>query len=359
MLGRAGALLLAWAWRTCGATSPNASACSSLRFGGAIPPWTRTYAELRSEQRCEGQRIIATLGWGPLVAWWAQAEKRDALEPLLGTRSLLPICDGIVGYLGGQYRLRLAPAGVRPIREAAIVYFPGFGPGTTGRRNETEALAVALTAARRVVLIVGGDAAFPPRDLREFVTRNFVASWAANVAPDSTTRPFPLGVSTGPGDAWARTVSSHLAGGRSAGLAHRRALLECRGYRRDRARDAALDGVRAAGFSCDARDHASGAKYFIRLLSARTVLCPRGFGVATFRAYETLLAGGVPVLERFAPHDALWIGLPVIQVEDFRDLTPAKLQAAYDALLLRRNRLDLRAAFTPFWIKQVAASLGG
>ena len=84
------------------------------------------------------------------------------------------------------------------------------------------------------------------------------------------------------------------------------------------------------------------------------MLCPRGFGDATFRFYEALLAGAVPVVDtagdaRFA---ALYADFPVVELASFDELSPAVLDAAERDLAARR--LDLRRAFLPYWIGRIA-----
>jgi hypothetical protein len=47
-----------------------------------------------------------------------------------------------------------------------------------------------------------------------------------------------------------------------------------------------------------------------------------GLGYDTYRVYETLAAGSMPVLEKGVGLDRSWHKLPVLQLDDFADATP-------------------------------------
>ena len=64
-------------------------------------------------------------------------------------------------------------------------------------------------------------------------------------------------------------------------------------------------------------------EYTLSLMRARAVLCMPGLGYDTYRVFETLASGGMPVLERSVGLDRSWYRLPVLQLDDFADVTPA------------------------------------
>ena len=64
----------------------------------------------------------------------------------------------------------------------------------------------------------------------------------------------------------------------------------------------------AAGRSLDHR------QYVAAMVQSAAVLCVPGLGYDTFRVFETLFAGSVPVLERSVGLDRSWHRLPVLQV---------------------------------------------
>ena len=63
-------------------------------------------------------------------------------------------------------------------------------------------------------------------------------------------------------------------------------------------------------------------EYTHRLMRARAVLCLPGLGYDTYRVFETLAAGAIPVVERSVGLDRSWYRLPVLQLDDFADVTP-------------------------------------
>lgn len=204
-----------------------------------------------------------------------------------------------------------------------------------------------------------GDAPFPPRNF-EWTNGKEVRAWATNLAPDADVdrvTAMPLGVSAGPNRAWARTVRSQLADGADATFDQRDHLFLCNGYRNDSSRQAALDAVALAGFdNCDSTDRAGVVEYWRRLKSAKTTFCPRGFGTATFRATEALLAGSVPVMESYEKHDAVFSTLPVILTQkNFKQMDdPARLDQIWRDIVYKRNLFDMRPIFAPYWIAKLA-----
>ena len=61
-------------------------------------------------------------------------------------------------------------------------------------------------------------------------------------------------------------------------------------------------------------------KYLIQCRSSNFVLCPEGNGVDTHRLWETLYMGGVPIIKRNPMLTNLVDGLPVIQVDSWKQI---------------------------------------
>ena len=64
-------------------------------------------------------------------------------------------------------------------------------------------------------------------------------------------------------------------------------------------------------------------------VTSAAILCLPGKGYDTYRIYETLFAGGMPVLERGTGMDRTFYKLPVLLVDDFSILTPILIKQAY------------------------------
>lgn len=317
-----------------------------------LRPWTLPFATRRCELWCCAQRMGRALGWSQLASHWARKGQRRAWEPILGSSTLATFADGVHRPGRGVELAPSLPAG-REVAVIALSWSTLKQPNLSEAASECMATATALGRSGGCLLIAAGDAAFPPRG---FEFPQGVRAWATNVAVDAppVVSPAPLGVSAGPNRRWVRTIRGYLADGEDARLDRRETRFFCRGYRVDDFRRAALADVAAAFPECAGEDRAPRSEYWRRLLAARATFCPRGLGVATFRVYEALLAGSVPVLETHAPHAGLFTGMPVVQIPSFALLTPSSLDEAWRDLVDRRRHLDLRRSFAPYWIAELA-----
>jgi hypothetical protein len=63
--------------------------------------------------------------------------------------------------------------------------------------------------------------------------------------------------------------------------------------------------------------------YLAELARHRFAICPRGNGIDTYRVWESLYLGVVPVVER-STHTSHWasLGLPLLLIDDWREVTP-------------------------------------
>jgi len=80
------------------------------------------------------------------------------------------------------------------------------------------------------------------------------------------------------------------------------------------------------------RAHNDNDLYLSRLATHRFVLCPAGNGVDTHRAWEALQAGAFPVVQRSCAA-RVYDGLPVLIVDDLKDLSPEMLACAWPQLV--------------------------
>ena len=85
-------------------------------------------------------------------------------------------------------------------------------------------------------------------------------------------------------------------------------------------------------------------RQYIKLLSAHQFsACPRGNGIDTHRLWESLYLGVVPIVERTTLSEH-WegAGLPLVLIDDWREVTPARLRYEAERLETRRNDDALR-----------------
>jgi hypothetical protein len=74
--------------------------------------------------------------------------------------------------------------------------------------------------------------------------------------------------------------------------------------------------------------------YYAQMAAHRFVLCPEGNGVDTYRVWEALYLGAVPIVMR-SPQMSAFAGLPILWTDDYAELTEAYLEAAWKAMSRR------------------------
>ena len=89
------------------------------------------------------------------------------------------------------------------------------------------------------------------------------------------------------------------------------------------------------------------------LLHARFVAAPAGAGRDTYRMYEAIVLGAIPVMRRsvaeLARDRSKLEGLPVLVVSEWDEATPQRLLQAWEAIY-RNASFDARRAHLPFWL---------
>ena len=101
--------------------------------------------------------------------------------------------------------------------------------------------------------------------------------------------------------------------------------------------------------------HVSGLDFTHALLQSKYVLCPGGLGWDTRRHWQTLLAGGIPVMESQPGFDRTFAGLPVLIVRHFRELTPLLLESLYP--WFTAQKWDFKRLTTRYWTDLVAQTV--
>eukprot|EP01039_Chlorochromonas_danica_P005754 gene5754-6338_t len=92
-------------------------------------------------------------------------------------------------------------------------------------------------------------------------------------------------------------------------------------------------------------------EYFIKMLRTRMSIALPGLGYDTFRLWESMTLGVVPVLEKGVGFDKPLWKLPALLVEDFSMLTPQLLRTAYIEAIYRvlRGDFELQRLTQSFW----------
>ena len=100
-----------------------------------------------------------------------------------------------------------------------------------------------------------------------------------------------------------------------------------------------------------------------QILTSKFVLCPPGLGPDSYRIWEVLYLGAIPVVERTrGGWDDLLVDLPVLLVDSFEEVTPSLLRDKYAAILKRCGTFDLRRLTKAYYLylirKQGTTRLG-
>lgn len=90
-------------------------------------------------------------------------------------------------------------------------------------------------------------------------------------------------------------------------------------------------------------------KFKMKIASSISVLAMSGFGFDTYRLWETLSLGSMPVVEHgFGFERTLW-KLPVLFVDDYADLTADIIRSAYVEAIYRADEWEYERLTTKHW----------
>ena len=95
-------------------------------------------------------------------------------------------------------------------------------------------------------------------------------------------------------------------------------------------------------------------EYFETMGAHSFVLCPRGQGHDSFRIFEALLMGSIPIIINHVFAEA-YAGLPVVRVESWTDITLPKLAEWWRVLGPQVAALDVELSGDHWWSKVHAA----
>ena len=98
---------------------------------------------------------------------------------------------------------------------------------------------------------------------------------------------------------------------------------------------------------------ASQQKYNNSILESRFVLCPSGLGWDTYRIWETLLLGSIPVVEQSPGWDSVFDDLPVLTVTHFDQVTPDLLAWAYPQVISQCDQFEFSKLTRQWWVREI------
>jgi hypothetical protein len=92
-------------------------------------------------------------------------------------------------------------------------------------------------------------------------------------------------------------------------------------------------------------------KFMEMAASSYATLAVPGLGYDTFRLWESLTLGTMPILEKGVGFDRLLHKLPALLVEDFAEVTPEIVRQAYIECLYRVDEWEYKRLTQRFWVR--------
>lgn len=86
---------------------------------------------------------------------------------------------------------------------------------------------------------------------------------------------------------------------------------------------------------------------------SKFMLCPSGLGMDSYRIWETLIFGTIPIVETNAGFDRTYSSLPVLVVQNYSSLTPEFLEEAYPCFVKHARYFRYRHLTTTYWRKLI------
>ena len=99
-----------------------------------------------------------------------------------------------------------------------------------------------------------------------------------------------------------------------------------------------------------------GSDYWEHLRESKFILCPSGLGWDTYRAWEALVIGTIPILETYYREDGFYRTfdyLPVLWVEHFDNVTPSLLEEAYPKILSKAQEYKFEKLTNQWWVNLI------
>ena len=84
--------------------------------------------------------------------------------------------------------------------------------------------------------------------------------------------------------------------------------------------------------------------------TSKFVLCPSGLSMDSYRLWEAIMLGSIPVVESNPPGlDRAYSNLPVLVVRNFSDVTPEFLEKAYPCFCEHAEQFNYNLLKASYW----------
>jgi len=290
---------------------------------------------------------------------WRTLAGPNALQPSQGRTSLVAtvsrcaICDFLQTW--DSYGKPTAPG--KGLAPGGVVLIGGGNENWGFFSEHVENRSVAWGSLKNKVKGCGGKG---PKDLRDFLDDPRIKLWVTNqhqakIAVHPKILSLPLGMKNNPTriyndgmKKYRHTKKKKLLIINNSGWKHREgvnALVAAK------FKDLGLKGN---AYSVGKGSVKPEKEYYEQLAEAKFVLCPSGMGYDTYRHWEVLLMGSIPVFESSAGFDRTFAKLPALIVQSYDDVTPELLEATYADFAARADELfDFNRLKKGYWMDLV------
>jgi hypothetical protein len=97
--------------------------------------------------------------------------------------------------------------------------------------------------------------------------------------------------------------------------------------------------------------------HIFEIAVSKFVLCPSGLGMDTYRLWETLLLGSIPIVESNKGFDRSYSLLPVMVVSNYSLLTPELLERAYPCFLRNIEKFHYEFLLESYWTNLIRKAI--
>ena len=330
----------------------------------SVAPWAGRWLALSGwlASSATDERIHGTTA--PLVASPARdrAEARASVWFAAGGTSLIPISeDGVVdSACDFGYHLRNLHSLYSGAQVKAPAVICAMGDGAT-LKQLFEEVVPNMTSKKFTLVTLEHDDRVPP--VRAYLDEPRLVSWHGwNIAADHPKlHALPIGLNRG---RHLRAIRKYM--GRRAEK-NGRVLVNFKLDRQDRialwelsaswdvfadrvSYDAALVAPRLGVLGAETKD-----AFYTLLSNYSFVVCPRGAGLDTHRVWEALYLGVVPIVLS-SPSTAAYKGLPVVQLDQWEDLTEERLASASALSAAGWDSGTFESLDLMYWTQRIARS---
>ena len=89
--------------------------------------------------------------------------------------------------------------------------------------------------------------------------------------------------------------------------------------------------------------------HYLEAIESKFVLCPSGLGMDTYRLWESLVLGAIPVVESNAGLDRTYTKLPVLIVRNYSDVNATLLENAYKCFIKHASYFNYDILTVEYW----------